>query len=143
MHQSFELSHAFWNFLIVFSFAWIILFTTEPVWVQVNGTVSKSLCAWYAFVIALLLAFFLLMVFLIMRLVMRKKMTKKAETFIDRLGLDPETAKEAYQSVPGERPVDKMKNILDTLKQTSAPAKSKSLADLARQAGMVDVSGGL
>ena len=147
MHQSFDISHAFWNFLIVFAFAWIILFTAEPAWVQTNGAVSKSLCAWYAFIIALVLAFILLVVFLIMRLVKRKAITEKAVSFMDRMGLDGDAAADAYRSVPGERPVDKMKNILDTLKeeaksitQSVAPAKSKTLAELARSAGMSDIS---
>ena len=49
-------SHSLLAFFLLFAFIWIILFTAEPEFVKVDGMLSKMLCAWYSFTIAIIVA---------------------------------------------------------------------------------------
>ena len=53
MHK--DSPYSFWTFIVLFTFSWIILYTTEPEFVKgssVQGA-SKVLCGWYAFVFSM------------------------------------------------------------------------------------------
>lgn len=49
-------SHSLLAFFLLFAFIWIMLFTVEPEFVKVDGIISKMLCAWYSFAIAIVVA---------------------------------------------------------------------------------------
>ena len=133
MHQSLDLSHAFWNFLVLFAFTWIILFTTEPYWVQREGVISKALCAWYAFVIAIIIVLVLLVVYMIVRTVARRRVVAKADNFLEKLGVRRgdaaavrEAVSDAYQEAPGNKPLEKMRSMLNSLSEDASQAMGRA-----------------
>lgn len=137
MHDRFDLSHAFWNFLILFTFAWVILYTTEPAWVKRDNVVSKSLCAWYALAISILIVLILLIIYGIMFMVRKRKVTEKADSFLERMGFKHddavalrEKAVETYKETPGDKPIDKMRTMLDSLKKDAEKAMSTARTNL-------------
>lgn len=145
-HATYDLNHCFWMFLLLVSFIWVLVFSTEPHWVKTNGELSKMLCLWYAFVIAILIVLFLLVVYLIIRLVQQRQIAKKtmaaidasterAESWLERLGMRPAAAealtqdvnqdiKSAIRETPGRNPQEKMRNILDDMREKSSPRKT-------------------
>lgn len=133
MHDRFDMSHAFWNFLILFTFAWVVLYISEPNWVKREGLVSKSLCAWYALAIAILIVLVILVIYGIMFMVHKRKVTQKADSFLERMGFKHddavalrEKAVETYKETPGEKPIDKMRTMLDSLKKDAEKAMSSA-----------------
>lgn len=66
MHK--ESPYSFWTFVVLFTFIWIILFTTEPAFVKgPDGDLSKVLCGWYAFTIAIVIVLVFWFVFYVIR----------------------------------------------------------------------------
>lgn len=59
--------YTFWSFILIFSFVWIMLYVSEPGFVKVDGIVSKKLCGWYAFTVAIVIALILWVVFYVLR----------------------------------------------------------------------------
>ena len=111
------LGQSLWNFLIVFTFTWISIYTVEPEWTKTNGEFSKKKAAWYAFAISILVVLVLWLVFWVINWadtrsqideVMRELTGNKTPTKQKAKKLERE-----YKMARGNSPLEKLQNMLN------------------------------
>lgn len=114
MHESFLLGQVFWNFLILFSFIWIMLFTLEPDIVKTDLVFSKMKCSWFAFAIAIFIVLILWLVFYIIRW---SQTRSEINRMIQKLrGIDTPNARKLdkeLKKTKGRTPLEKLENLMN------------------------------
>lgn len=96
------LGQSVWNFLILFTFIWILLYVTNPEWVRSGEEpdFDKYKASWYAFAIAILTAIVLWLLYWVFL------------WFNTRKANDTKTSDKPNKA--GKSPLEKLQSMIDT-----------------------------
>lgn len=77
--------HIFWNFLILFSLIWILLYSLVPSFVMVDEQLDKISCLWYASIISIFIALGLVVMYVIFSYSEERMILRQASKYIEKV----------------------------------------------------------